>query len=240
MKSVFRTEVDLCSAFIAAVPKEWTAYAETAGWDIIMVRDDGYQIGVQAKLTLNADVILQTIEGDYQPEEGPDFRAVLVPAPRPALSAVAAYCAVTVIEMRGPAPWRPQFYPSLPEAELESDRWHQMLPTRRHPLPEYVPDVRAGASAPLQLTKWKIGAIKLAILLDQTGYLTRADFKMHGIDIRRWIGGAGWLQASEGGFIAGPRYPDFRVQHPVVWDQITADPKKWARRTDLMVFGATA
>ena len=53
----YPTEVALCSAFIAAVPREWTAYAETAGWDILLVRKaDGFQIGVEAKLKIGVEV----------------------------------------------------------------------------------------------------------------------------------------------------------------------------------------
>jgi hypothetical protein len=43
------SEADLCAGFIAAATKggSWTAYAETAGYDILMVRaSDGVQIGI--------------------------------------------------------------------------------------------------------------------------------------------------------------------------------------------------
>lgn len=244
----FKTEVDLCAAFIAAVPKLWVPYAETAGWDILLVnKSSGRQIGVQAKLKMNANVIAQAIEGAWPDDRGPDFRAILVPATaRNALCNVAAYCAVTVIGMQEPAPkhvMRPDFSPGLPRDDDPSvlgfsPDWFEMLPVKRCDVPEFVPDVAAGSSAPVQLTKWKIAAIKLGVLLDQTGYLTRNDFKVHRVDIRRWISGTGWLIAGPNGFVAGPRFPAFREQHPRVWDEVVADPKKWRRAEPLMVIAA--
>lgn len=64
MTKPFPTEAALCAAFIAAIDKRaWTPYAETAGWDILLVRKvDGFQIGVQAKLVFNLDVVNQAID----------------------------------------------------------------------------------------------------------------------------------------------------------------------------------
>jgi hypothetical protein len=132
--------------------------------------------------------------------------------------------------MRAPADrYFPAFHPYLPGVLPHSTtEWHEMMPIERHPLPEYVPDVAAGASAPRQLTPWKIAALKLAVLLDQTGYVTRQDFKRFGIDIRRWISGD-WLRRDERGFTRGSGFPDLRTQHPKVWEQILIDEPKWAR-----------
>jgi hypothetical protein len=84
--------------------------------------------------------------------------------------------------------------------------WFEMAPIRRHDLPEYVPDVAAGSSSPIQLTKWKIAAIKIAITLERRGYVTRLDFKKQGIDHRRWLAvGTNWLRAVDGKFVAWAR-----------------------------------
>lgn len=75
----FETEAALCQAFIRSVPAEWIVYPETAGWDILLVhRIGGWQIGVEAKQTLNAKVLCQAIDGVRYNADGPDFRAVLV------------------------------------------------------------------------------------------------------------------------------------------------------------------
>jgi hypothetical protein len=242
----FKTETELCAAFIAAVPKEWTAYPETWGWDILLVRNaDGCQVGVQAKLKLNAKVLIQAAEDRWVTDrEGPDYRAALVPEFEAGeLAALAPHCSITVVMFRGAAPkyaaW-PTFWPPLPNEDRRlfapGDDWHELVPVRRYNLPDYVPDVRAGASAPAQLTHWKIGALRIAALLHTTGFVTRSDFTRQRVDIRRWIagGGTGWLRPRAGVFVRGDRWPDFEKKHPVVWEQILADPNTWKRPEPLM------
>ena len=236
----FAKETDLCAAFIAAIPETWQAYPETGSWDILLVRKaDGCQIGIQAKLKLNAAVLIQAAGDHWVDRDGPDYRAVLVPQfPWSELAALAPHCALTVITMRRPEPYCRQhlFWPDLPTGKefWYRSEWHEMLPGRRHRVPEYVPDVSAGASAPLQLTEWKVAALKLTVLLEQTGYLTRDDFKMFKVDIRRWIEGK-WIIPGARGFIGGPHMPNLRFQHPRVIEEIAADPRKWRRPEPIMV-----
>jgi hypothetical protein len=232
---LFQTEADLCHAFIGAVdPEIWTAYAETHGWDILLVRaEDGFQIGIQAKLRLTTEVFAQAIEEFIplvsRPEKGPDCRAVLVPANEIAahLGALAAHLGVTVIRMAGPAlpkSWR-RFSPDLPLLGREwaaQREWFELAPEKRHDLPAYVPDVAAGVASPVQLTRWKIGALKIAILLAERGFVTRRDFRLIEIDVRRWLT-YGWLIVQGDRLIRGPACPDFAAQHPKVYAQIAAD-----------------
>lgn len=239
MSKLFAKETDLCAAFIDLVKREkkWTAYPETAGFDIVLVRDaDGVQIGIEAKLALNSAVIVQGCEGARgwsRGVRGPDYRAVLVPddATR-SLGPLCGMIGLTVISVRK-ARWSTRipfdFYPALPKEDgFERDDWHQWCPVERLKLPEYVPDVAAGASAPLALTHWKIGAIKLAILLEERE-ITRADFKAFGISPSRWTDPySGWLERGVSGYRAGPGLPDFKAQHPVNYEQIKADKAKWA------------
>lgn len=242
----FKTEADLCTAFVAAIPASWTAYAETAGFDILLVRvDDGLQIGVEAKLKLNAEVVVQASKewGHDATAEGPDFRAALVPAGQhvKGMADICAKLGVTVISMTHPDRieqrygWRPPaFRPDLPNKTLtlywsgkERD-WYDWCPAKRCVLPEYIPDVTAGHSAPVALTDWKIRAIKLLILLERQGFVTKADFKHVGIDASRWT--RHWLEhgAERGQFVSGRHTPDLKAQHPTNWAQIEADFAKWA------------
>lgn len=230
----FRTEAELCAAFISTVGTGWTAYPETGGWDILLVRkEDGCQIGIEAKLRLNAKVMVQAAESStWAWTDGPDYRAALVPFGKTGdLGELAPYCRITILRFslaRGFRPFDPEL-PTIKEMYYMNDRWFEMMPLRRCVLPEYVPDVVAGVPSPTRLTQWKIRALKIAVLLDRTGYVTRADFKRLQIDIRRWLG-EGWLQPSPQGFIAvGELCSRFRLQHPQVWEQIAADPQKWRR-----------
>jgi len=244
-KAKFRSEADLCATFIAQLPKGWTAYPETAGFDILLRRDvDGVQIGIEAKLVLNAKVIEQIVPDDnwwHVDRDQPDFRAALVPwGCAGGLSRVCGLLGITVIEMATKElyqTWyqgsRRKMRPELPKVPSNSwhDRdWWDWCPSKRCALPDYVPDVAAGASAPLQLSDWKIKAIKLIILLDRRGYVTRADFKHFQLDAGRWIYSGSWLVAGEvkGQYVRGPYTPDFKAQHPVNFAQIEADFEKWA------------
>lgn len=233
---LFTKETDLCAAFIAALPPEWTAYPETGGFDILLSRDaDGFQIGVEAKLRLNAKVVLQSAENGryhYVDQPGPDCRAVLVPeAHNSEMATLCDMLCVTVVVYR---PKRPgvicsPIYPCLPTLKDDhwQDRWHELCPAKRLDLPEWVPDVAAGASAPLALTDWKIRAIKIVITLEKRGFVSRHDFAFYKISMSRWTQG-GWLvKDGSGGWVGGPYLPDFRAQHPVNFAQIEADYEKW-------------
>ena len=231
----FPTEADLCARFLSKIEPGWTPYAETAGWDILLVRGaDGFQVGVEAKLKMNLEVINQALEdhGHWSvTAPGPDCRAVLVPDTEHGFEKIAAYIGITIIRVsqdHGQSRWSTAYAPDLPKMKDTGwyDDWHQWCPAKRHKLPEYIPDVAAGVPSPIQLTPWKISAIKIAVTLEQRGYVTRDDFKEHKIDHRRWLAPNSWLRVENGRYIAG-RMPDFKSQHPDVYKQITADAAKW-------------
>ena len=241
----FEKEVDLCSAFLSCIPEGWTPYAETGGFDILLVRkSDGFQIGVEAKLKLNAKVIAQVAEtscsyGLVGP--APDCRAVLVPEyVNGDLTTVCALLGITPIRMRSQKAYRfgsreispsNSFSPWLPdESQTYGNRhWFERCPDSRIKLPDYIPDVVAGDKSPLTLTEWKIKAIKIVVTLEKYGFVTRRDFKHFGIDMKRWTDPySGWLvKDGQGGWIAGDYLPDFRAQHPRNFVEIEADFEEW-------------
>jgi len=203
---------------------------------------DGFQIGIQAKLKFNAAVVTQCLEqyGFSADHAGPDCRAVLIPSNEQGFETICAYIGLMVITIGPEARWSHKnklentyrFHPQLPTLPPNGHReWHEWLPAKRHKLPEYVPDVAAGSAAPVQLTEWKINAIKMCILLARRGYLTRADFKHVRMDHRRWLPGAQrWLVIADEGrcYTAGPSLPDLKAVHPKNWAEIEADYEKWA------------
>lgn len=239
----FKKEADLCAAFIAAIDQAvWTPYAETAGWDILLVRKaDGFQIGIQAKLKLNAHVLNQAAETTYDVDRGgPDCRAVLVPhGGDRGLETLAAYVGITVISFRGEPPrgcWWSRYQPSLPGEQPHIDGyreyWFEMCPVRRETLPDYVPEHHlAGRPSPITLTHWKVQAMRLCITMERRGYLTRQDFKYFGVDHRRWMAGVtGWLAVENGRYVKGTHFPDYRREHPKVYAEIEADFDTWSRK----------
>lgn len=246
----FDTEADLCAAFIAEIGPEWICYPETAGWDILLVgKADGFQIGVQAKLKLNAHVITQAIEeyGSFAADRaGPDCRAVLVPedATGSGFGIIAEYLGITIMTMRRPGK-RPyyrnrNYQPGLPGDEAHSSHdWHEWAPAKRHKLPEYVPDVAAGAKSPIQLSQWKIKAIKIAIIVEHRGFVTRSDFRHLQLDHRRWLTpGQCWLIVEDGRYVPTTLMPKFKEQHPRVYLEIERDAHRWMpKQMDLLPAG---
>lgn len=233
----FERETDLCAAFITTAKRhqpQYRFYPETGGWDILAVRDDGAQVGIEAKLRFNNKVVAQSLPDRWSYGVlGPDFRAVLVPADcvEGDLTPICIALGIGVIGISHPDSPRSGFgyssyHQPLPSRSLDKS-WHEWAPENRHKVPEYVPDVAAGASAPLQLTPWKVNAIKLAIVLESRP-LTRADFRAVGVDPGRWTAPVGgWLVKEETGYVVGPHFPDFRRQHPINYEQIKADRAKW-------------
>lgn len=219
----FATEADLCARFMKWARKEgWTPYPETEGWDILLVGADGTQIGVQAKLRLNIKVLAQAVPDQWSEQwhnDGPDFRAILVPAGEGCESLCGA---LGITTFRPRYRGAEDFLPALKNARPGwGECWHWWAPKKRHELPAYVPDVTAGASGPVQLTVWKVAALKVCALLELRGHVTRDDFKRLKIDHRRWSP-SNWLVVEDGVYKRGPAL-DFDRQHPDVYAQVLAD-----------------
>ncbi len=224
MKPEFKTEAELCAAFIDWLKRkhsEWTAYAETEGWDILLVHADGTQIGIQAKLRFNMAVLSQAIESYYSHDTGPDFRAVLVPPEERGYGeAICNALGLVMIRADNRFGTSIDFLPDLSDRSYA--RWHYFNPQKRCPLPIYVPDVPAGVPAPSVLTKWKIAALQVCAVIELRGYVTRQDFSLAGIDHRRWT--QDWLEAvpERPGAWRWPaeRLHHFEKQHPTIYPQI--------------------
>lgn len=254
MAKLYDTEAQMCAQFTAMVTaKGWVVYPETAGFDMLVVsKKTGTQIGIEAKLALNTKVLAQAAESarTYQADwPGPDFRAVLVPrefkASHSELVSLALALGITILRIEPPAKHGPKhgyLDPGMPhETEgrsWEQDHWFPRFPAKRCPLPEVVPDCAAGASAPTQLTPWKIAAIKLVIVLEKRGYLVRKDFKDLSVSPSRWLDGQyGYLNRGAEGWVAGPNLPDFRAQHPRNFPELEALWPDWSKAITTPVGG---
>lgn len=226
-------EAALVATFVERVEKlrdkPWTVYAETAGWDLLLQHRDGYQLGIEAKLSLNAKVIDQALAGatKWHSTTGPDYRAVLVPEAKlqAHLGRICDAIGLGVIALKT------QYWQDLrlPDERYAFSQWSNWCPEKRCELPDYVPDVTGGHAAPVQLTLWKVKAIKLMIVLERRGYVTRADMKALQISPTRWTDAwQGFLARGEDNrFVRCHRTPDLRAQHPTNWAQIEADFPKW-------------
>lgn len=252
----FATEADLCLAFSEALPSAWTAYNETAGFDIVLVHESGFQIGIEAKLRLNPKVVLQAVDTGVHRgvRAGPDAVAVLVPSR--GSGDVARLCellSVTVITLEPTPSWDRKWGgdwridPALPDPERihgidgeldttlrtfwNNDKWFDRCPIEQASLPEYVPDVAAGHPSPVVLGRWKIQAIKVCVWVNRFGAITRRHFKALGIDPGRWMNGV-WLVKGEarGEWVKGSRFPfdQFKACHPSIVQKVLDDFDIWS------------
>lgn len=231
------SEADLCQAFIEQFNalQGWTCYPETAGFDILVVHETGWQIGVEAKLKLNAKVADQILPGDWESQygsPGPDHRLVIVGDITEAslgIQRLLEMCGVAVLRPhmnRRPKPGVRFEYEHYPDFNLrdwlrQGTPWRKHLfdwnPPERCKVPVVVPDVPAGVPSPLRLTPWKEAALKVLIQLRQQGYITAKQITAHGISPTAWTrGGTAWLKKGDvpGQWLETERLPAFDKQHP--------------------------
>ncbi len=201
------SEADLCQEFRAWLESRGLiVHPEVSDWDLVVVGPPGWldggwnhdrvfkvdrgqfvpnaQIGVQAKLVANVDVLHQALETS----PGTVLRCVLVRRASPEFITLADRLglAVAVREVRR------RVWGRNKDWERAADGFYitgtmKPFPVRKPLwLPPVVTNLVAGGPSPKQLTKWRVGAIKLCSLLKTQGYLTTADFKSMGINPARW------------------------------------------------------
>lgn len=164
----YASEAALCEVLrAAALADGWQPYPEQGGWDLLLVLPAGLQVGVQAKLRPNVDVLAQALLGEGQP--GPEVHAALVPSCSLAFREVARALGVLVLEA----------------ADLDATRWASGKRTahlpelvagaqlhrhrERHWLPPFVPQLPAGVPGPRRVTPWQVGAARLCAMLRERG-----------------------------------------------------------------------
>ncbi len=256
-KHKFATEGELCDAFLKTVPDVWEVYAETAGYDIVLAhKETEFQIAIEAKLRLNPKVLCQVLKGS-RIDVGPDVLAVLVNDCSPEMVKIAQKLGVTVIVVdalregeRGTRygwnngdGWASS--PTLPVVKKsgnyvpygESTYWQDLMPEFRLKLPDYIPDVKAGRPSPLILSDWKIASMKMIMMLDKLGYITRGHFKALGLNQSFWLDHKHLVQGSERGqWVTGPYMKGQRERlqssHPKVWKQILESFGDWSAKLD--------
>lgn len=231
----FDSEADLVREFVEQLngkhqSKVWTVYHETAGWDLLLVHKAGFQVGLEAKLTLNAKVIDQALNDQHRTWRltGPDYRGVLVPSGgiQHHMGRICDAIGLGIVKVKPPHP-SITFDLGLPDEDYGRS-WPNWCPAERCALPDYIPDVEGGKSSPLKLTEWKIKAIRLMIVLERRGFVTRDDMAKIQISPSRWTDCyAGFLARGTGGYVRCAATPDLRAQHPTNYAQIEADADQW-------------
>ena len=206
----FGKEAELCEYFMRAMKAQgWIVYPETGNFDVMLLATDrtllvqeharfalrsafhkgwvkpGDLVGVEAKLRGNTEVIHQAARSEY---EGPDFRSVLVPKAGRSFEWVAMRLGLGVITAEDLDP--PVFYSSAigkrVVSAIEVARGSRWTPTKRPWIPPVVPEGPAGEPSPRTLTRWRVKALRLCIVLEDRGYLMTEDFAREKVNIGRW------------------------------------------------------
>lgn len=229
MKKLFATEVDLCKAFISwAEAAGATCYAECGGWDILIVLQDGFQIGVQAKLSLNDAVIMQALPSQFHNYEwpAPDFRAVLVPEVNRTKAWIAHNLGLVVFDVFAKPMGQHDRFTFLPNL-LSQKGWHDWNPERRHEIPETPTDSIAGSPSPVTLTPWKLSALSVLAEIEVNGRIHSRRISELGCHPSRWTS-LRWLAPSgdRGFWVKTDKCPPFDKQHPSAFTMALTKAKK--------------
>jgi hypothetical protein len=164
-------------------------YPETADFDILLQATElslsrgsklqpGDQIGIQAKLRANLDVLAQALPKSSR-NRGPTHYAVLVPRMSASFREVAQRLGITVLWPTGTRSLQEQLRGSFRDSGVT------------HSAPCWVPDVEIstpeGVASPRSITPWKVSAVKLILLGQLQGYLLGTDFVKHGVHMQLWL-----------------------------------------------------
>jgi hypothetical protein len=201
----FATEAELCTAFADECEAcGWTIYPETADWDLLLVRR-GIQVGVQAKLVANLEVLLQASpklppyhpsKSMWQDRRGPQYRLVLVGgftgrtvnarrANRCQFVELAAHLRLLVATPPNHSfqSWvhqdhlnqRQRWVSEGPQRGPLDWRWYRWGQMKPEKLPAVIPDVAAGVPSPEKVTPWSIAAVLLERRCEAQGSVTIRD-----------------------------------------------------------------
>jgi hypothetical protein len=206
---------------------------------VLVVHESGRQIGVEAKLSLNAkvaDQILPNRGDEYYGRPGPDHRLVIVSKITDASAGIVKMLerlGVSVLCTRKSCDMEGDYYKFDLEYQLlnrEKDRLYygnerlfDWSPVERCQVPMMVTNLPAGVPSPIRLTPWKESALKVVALMRQQGFVTGKQIAAHGIGITSWTQAPGskpaWLARGSvrGQWIETEHMPAFDQQHPEVY-----------------------
>lgn len=233
------SEAELCDIFMREFNEidGWSCYPEAAGFDVLVVHEDGRQIGVEAKMQLNAKVADQILPDRYEfyGRPGPDYRLVIVSKITDASAGI-----VKMLEQLGVKVLLPRIGYRKEGEAYTFDLEHKLLevsgrdpyydwymfdwnPPERCKVPVMLTSLRAGIPCPVRLTPWKEKALMVLAQLRSQGSITAKQITSHGVGVTAWTQAPGskpaWLKkgAVPGTWIETEHLPAFDKQHPEVY-----------------------
>lgn len=203
-KNLYTSENELCRGFAEyAQELGWKVYPETSNQDMLLIATDkveiagasaGTQIGVQAKMVDNLDVLAQAMPSVE--EKGPHYHAVLVPRAKENFKYLARRLRIVIFTgMEFTYPEQQDYRKWRDKTWLKSFRGNLTSLPRAYQLyydePLWHPDIEIwtppGVKSPKSLSPWKINSVRLCLHGLKKGYLTSADFKEFNISMKRWV-----------------------------------------------------
>jgi len=187
------TEADFCARIRTwAEAAGFTVYPEVCDWDLVLVVGGGTpttmrmldlrhgdQIGIQAKLRANCDVLQQALPTGY----GPEWRFVAAPKTGSGFRAVAERLGIGVIESYE----RDAEHLSISPFRLRV--WPNRIDSKRLKLPSIASRaIVAGVPCPRQLSTWRENALRfIAWARQQPDQIVRSrDLRRFGLAPARW------------------------------------------------------
>lgn len=214
------SESELFQSFVSfanRTGKEWTAYAETGSFDLLLVGPDRVQFGIHGKKRFGAKVLRQALANSIH-GTAPDFRGILLTGMNRDVFIVCQHLRlVPIFPIDGTMQ---EFFPNLSQYA----NWPKRKTIKRIELPEYVPDNLSGTNRVNKLTDWKIKSLKLIAILELRGHLTERDFQEFKFRPNLWIEN-GWLWQDGGTFIRGSKLT-LDKKHPQVYEKILGETRK--------------
>lgn len=236
---IISKESELCDIFMREFNaiEGWSCYPEAAGFDVLVVHEDGRQIGVEAKMSLNAKVADQILPEPYEfyGRPGPDYRLVIVSKITDASAGI-----VKMLEHLGVKVLMPRIGHMRDGETFTFDLAHKLLevserrpfydwymfdwnPPERCQVPVMRTNLRAGIPCPVRLTPWKEKALLVLAQLRRDGSITAKQITSHGVSPTAWTQAPGsrpaWLKkgAVPGTWVETEHLPAFDKQHPEVY-----------------------
>lgn len=194
-KNPYNSENELCNIFIEYAKKNnWRVFPETSNFDILIVKNN-FQVGIQAKLKPNIDVIAQSL--DHSHEKSPNIKAILVPQATRKFKLVCKALKIYVIEgvikkckvenngkkINIKVYWDKEIKTILPN---ENNKYYLRISKNKCWIPDVEINTPAGVKSPKRITEWKVKAVKICIKLNEKKFLTSMDFKLANLSMIIW------------------------------------------------------
>lgn len=185
-----KSEEELCGLFTEhATASGWTVYPECEDWDMLLVKDKT-QIGVQAKLRQNWEVLWQALRQLRINKSGPNAAAILVPEAHHRFHDLCRMSRLLCFAPYRTGRFGRSFWP-LPDQISRDYLWSFPEPVWTPPA---VPQLPAGVPSPKSLTQWRVKAIRMCRQLRRKGFVTTRTFKLLGMSPSTWVNR--WIIAS--------------------------------------------